>query len=170
MSATTGRSSAPIPFFYTDHDMTRLRIAGHRLIEVFGGTREMRVVNMFPFAPHLAFWQVVFACLEFGMLDVPTGGGKVMGTDGNVKMIEKFKADVIIGMPSFIYHVLRTARAQDRKLSYVRMIVLGGEKTPLGMREKMLSILEEMGARDVHILRTYGFTEAKMAWGECPSP
>lgn len=170
MTATTGRSSAPIPFFYTDYDLQRLRAGGHRLIEVFAATTDMRAVNMFPFAPHLAFWQVVFACLEYGLLDIPTGGGKVMGTDGNVKMIEKFKADVIIGMPSFLYHVLRTARDQGKRFSHVRRIVLGGEKTPEGMRQKMLSILGEMGAQDVTICGTYGFTEAKLAWGECPAP
>jgi phenylacetate-coenzyme A ligase PaaK-like adenylate-forming protein len=168
LTATTGRSSAPLPFFFTDHDMQRLRTTGHRLIEVFGGTTDMRVVNMFPYAPHLAFWQVVFACFEFGMLDVPTGGGKVMGTDGNVKMIEKFEAAVILGMPSFVYHVLRTAREQGKRFSHVRKVILGGEKTPEGMRQKMLSILDEMGAKDVTIHGTYGFTESKMAWGECP--
>lgn len=170
MTATTGRTSAPVPFLFSNHDMDRMRLAGHRLIEVFAGTTEMRVVNMFPYAPHLAFWQVVFACLEFGMFDLSTGGGKVMGTDSNVKMIEKFKADVILGMPSFVYHVLRTAREQGRKFPHIRKVVLGGEKTPEGMRRKMLAILAEMGAHNVDILGTYGFTEAKMAWGECPSP
>jgi phenylacetate-coenzyme A ligase PaaK-like adenylate-forming protein len=102
------------------------------------------------------------------MLDIPTGGGKVMGTDGNVKMIEKFQPAVIIGMPSFVYHVLRTAREQGKKFGHVRKIILGGEKTPEGMRQKMLSILGEMGAADVTIHGTYGFTESKMAWGECP--
>jgi len=170
MTATTGRSSAPIPFFYTDYDLQRLRVSGHRLIEVFGGSTDFRAINMFPFAPHLAFWQVVFACFEFGMLNVPTGGGKVMGTDGNVKMIEKFDASVIIGMPSFVYHVLRTAREQGVKFAKVRRIILGGEKTPEGMRQKMLSILDEMGSKDVRICGTYGFTEAKLAWGECPAP
>jgi len=170
MTATTGRSSAPIPFLFTNHDMDRMRIAGQRLIEVFAGKTDMRVVNMFPYAPHLAFWQVVFACLEFGMFDLSTGGGKVMGTDANVKMIEKFKADVVLGMPSFVYHVLRTAREQGKQFPHIKKIVLGGEKTPTGMRTKMLSLLSEMGAGTVDILGTYGFTEAKMAWGECPSP
>lgn len=170
MTATTGRSSAPIPFFFTDYDMACLRKTGWRLIDVFAGTTEMRVINMFPYAPHLAFWQVVFACLEFGMLDISSGGGKVMGTDANVKLIEKFKADVVIGMPSFVYHVLRTAQAEGKKFSHVKKIILGGEKTPLGMRTKMLSILSEMGAGEVSILGTYGFTECKMAWGECPAP
>lgn len=170
MTATTGRSSAPIPFFYTDYDLWRLRVAGQQLIEVFAGTTEMRVVNMFPYAPHLAFWQVVMACLEFGMLNISSGGGKVMGTEGNIRLIEKFMADGIIGMPSFVYHVLRTAREQGKKFPRLRMIILGGEKTPVGMRGKMISILEEMGARDIHIMGTYGFTEAKLAWGECPAP
>jgi len=63
LTATTGRSSSPVAFTYTDHDMRNLRTAGARLIQTFAATTKMRGVNMFPYAPHLAFWQVVFAGL-----------------------------------------------------------------------------------------------------------
>ena len=170
LTATTGRSSSPIAFAYTDYDMRNLRIAGARLIQTFGATTKMRGVNMFPYAPHLAFWQVVFAGLEFGMLLVSSGGGKVMGTDGNISLIEKIKPEAIIGIPTFVYHVIRQAHDQGRKWPQVCKIVLGGEKSPQGIRRKMVSLLQEMGAGEVRVCGTYGLTEARMAWGECPPP
>lgn len=170
LTATTGRSSAPIAFTYTDHDMLNLRTTGARLIQTFAATTKMRGVNMFPYAPHLAFWQVVFAGLEFGMLLVSSGGGKVMGTDGNINLIEKIKPEAIIGIPTFVYHVIREAHEQGRKWPQVCKIVLGGEKSPQGIRRKMVSLLQEMGAGEVRVCGTYGFTEARMAWGECPPP
>jgi len=127
----------------------------------------MRGVNMFPYAPHLAFWQVVFAGLEFGMLILSTGGGKVMGTDGNILAIEKIKPEAIAGIPTFVYHVLRQAHAEGRRWPQVCRLILGGEKSPPGIRRKMTGLLQEMGAGEIRICTTYGFTEARTAWGEC---
>jgi len=170
LTATTGRSSMPVAFAYTDHDMGNLRTAGARLIQTFGATTKMRGVNMFPCAPHLAFWQVVLAGLEYGMLLVSSGGGKIMGTAGNIDLIDKIKPEAIIGIPTFVYHVIREAHAQGRKWPQVIRIVLGGEKSPQGVRRKIVALLQEMGARDVRVCGTYGFTEARLAWGECPPP
>jgi phenylacetate-CoA ligase len=170
LTATTGRSSAPVAFVYTDHDMQTLREAGARLVQTFGATTKMRGVNMFPYAPHLAFWQVVYAGLEFGMLIVSTGGGKVMGTDGNIRVIEKIKPEALIGIPTFVYHVIRQAHEEGRRWPQVCKIILGGEKSPQGIRRKIVSLLQEMGAGDVRVCSTYGFTEARTAWGECPPP
>lgn len=169
LTATTGRSAAPVSFVYTDHDMQNLRVAGTRLIETFGATTKTRGVNMFPYAPHLAFWQVVLAGLEFGMLVVSTGGGKVMGTDGNIAVIDKVKPEAIIGIPTFVYHVIRQAHEQGRQWPQVNKIALGGEKSPLALRQRIVALLQEMGAGDVDVCGTYGFTEARMAWGECPT-
>jgi phenylacetate-CoA ligase len=170
LTATTGRSAAPVSFVYTDYDIRNLHITGDRLIQTFGGQRDWRGVSMFPYAPHLAFWQVVFAGLEFGMLLVGTGGGKVMGTDGNISVIDKVKPQAIIGIPTFVYHVIRQAHEEGRKWPHVTRIVLGGEKSPQGIRRKMVGMLQEMGAGDVRVCGTYGFTEARLAWGECPPP
>jgi phenylacetate-coenzyme A ligase PaaK-like adenylate-forming protein len=170
LTATTGRSTSPVAFAYTDHDMHILRDAGARLIQTFGCTTKMRGVNMFPYAPHLGFWQVVFAGLEFGMLILSTGGGKVMGTDGNILAIEKVKPEALAGIPTFVYHVIRQAHEEARQWPQVSKIILGGEKSPPGIRRKMVSLLQEMGAGDVRVCTTYGFTEARMAWGECPTP
>jgi phenylacetate-coenzyme A ligase PaaK-like adenylate-forming protein len=168
MTSTTGRSTDPIPFLFTQHDLDNLGLAGKRLFEICGAQRQMRLMNLFPYAPHLAFWQTHYGGAAFGVFTASTGGGKVMGTDGNLRLMSKIKPDVIIGMPTFIYHVLHQAVEQELRLENLRRIVLGGEKVPDGMRRKLAQLAGKLGAVEADVAATYGFTEAKMAWGECP--
>ncbi len=168
LTSTTGRSAEPVPFLYTEHDIANLKLAGKRVMEVCGSTREMRMINMFPYAPHLAYWITHYAGTEFGVFVLGTGGGKVMGTEGNLRLTGKIKPDVIIGMPTFLYHVLNEAVRDGFELPNLKKIVLGGEKAPSGMRRKLRALATQLGAPKIDVLRTYGFTEAKLAWTECP--
>ena len=170
LTSTTGRSSEAVPFLYTQHDIDNLSVAGYRVMRVCQAEKEMRMLNMFPFAPHLAFWITHYAGTEFGVFMLSSGGGKVMGTEGNLRLLKKIKPDVIIGMPTFIYHVLQEMAHAGVKCPNLRKIVLGGEKAPPGIRRKLRSLLQEMGAKEADILCTYAFTESKMAWSECPYP
>ncbi|MBI2194305.1 MAG: AMP-binding protein [Planctomycetes bacterium] len=167
MTATTGRSAEPVTFLYSKHDLGRLEVAGERLLEIFGVRFDDRVVNLFPYAPHLAFWQSVMAGFSKGVLVLSTGGGKVMGTPGNIRSILRMKPSLLLGVPGYVYHLLRTAYEEGHDFSFVKRVVLGAEKVTPGMKEKMVELLTRMGAEDVCILGTYGFTEARMAWGEC---
>lgn len=169
MTFTTGRSAEPIPFFYTPHDINNLHETGRRLIEVMGVDQESRVVNVFPYAPHLAFWQVVFAGLETGMMILSTGGGRVMGTSGNLRAITRARATALLGVPGYMYHLLRRGVDERLDMSSVRYVVLGAERVPPGLKEKIRDMLRQMGASDVHVFGTYGFTEARMAFAECPT-
>jgi phenylacetate-coenzyme A ligase PaaK-like adenylate-forming protein len=168
MTSTTGRSTDPIPFLFTQHDLDNLALAGKRLFEICGAQREMRLMNLFPYAPHLAFWQTYYGGTAFGVFTASTGGGKVMGTDGNLRLIGKIKPDVLIGMPTFIYHLLREAVEQGIRCESLRRLVLGGEKVAGGLRRKLSKLASQLGAGQTDVLATYGFTEAKMAWAECP--
>lgn len=168
MTSTTGRSAEPVPFFYTAHDIENLKLGGTRVMEVCGSHREMRMLNMFPFAPHLAFWITHYAGTQFGVFVVSTGGGKVLGTEGNLRLSKKIKPEVLIGMPTFLYHVLTEAVRDGLELPSLQKIVLGGEKAPTGIRRKLRALAAQLGAPKIDVLRTYGFTEAKLAWAECP--
>jgi phenylacetate-coenzyme A ligase PaaK-like adenylate-forming protein len=170
MTSTTGRSSASIPFLYTQHDLDRLETSGRRLMQVCSSKPEHRHINAFPFAPHLAFWQAHYAGLGFNTFTLSTGGGKTMGTDGNVRVISKLNPDAIIAMPTFLYHMLQEAAEQNVQWTNLKSLVLGGEKVPEGMRRKLRELCANIGARHVSIMSTYGFTEAKIAWSECPAP
>ena len=170
MTSTTGRSADPVPFLYTQHDLDVLGVAGSRLMQVCGARTDFRLVNMFPYAPHLAFWQTHYASTAFGIFTVGTGGGKVLGTDGNLRLIQKIQPDVLIGMPTFLYHILQYAVEQGMRCTNLKRLVLGGEKAADGIRRKLRNLAAKLGSPEVDVLSTYGFTEAKMAWSECPFP
>lgn len=169
LTSTTGRSSAPVPFVYTKHDLRNLEITGRRIMEVGRSQRDFRHVNVFPYAPHLAFWQAHYASLGLGTFMVSTGGGRTLGTEGNLSVIDKTQPDIIIGMPTFIYHLFHEAVERGMHWPNIKRVVLGGEKVAEGLRAKLLQLCASLGAADTHVLSTYGFTEAKMAFPECPS-
>ncbi len=168
MTATTGRSARPVPFLYTAYDIEILKVAGSRIIEAIAVSSDSKTINLFPYAPHLAFWQVQMAGFAHGVMVVGTGGGRILATEGSIQLIERMKAEVVVGVPSYIYHLLRRAARQGANLSSVKRVVLGAEKVPEGLKDKMRSTLESVGATDVTVLGTYGFTEARMAFAESP--
>lgn len=169
MTFTTGRSAEPVPFFYSPHDLQNLHQTGARLVDMMGLEPDWRVANVFPYAPHLAFWQVFFAGRETGMMVLSTGGGKVMGSSGDLRAITRLKADTLIGVPGYVYHLLRRAAVEHLDLSSIRCVVLGAERVPPGMKTRISQLLGECGAHDVRVFGTYGFTEARMAFAECPT-
>jgi phenylacetate-coenzyme A ligase PaaK-like adenylate-forming protein len=170
LTFTTGRSSEPVAFTYTPHDLDVLGEAIARMFDIGGvNSANERIVNIFPFAPHLAFWAVTLGGFKTGRLVVPSGGGKVMGTDGNLRLIERIQATAIAGTPGFMYHLLRRGNELKVNFQNVRTIVLGAEKVPPGLKQKMIESLREGGAGEVRVIATYGFTEARMAWSECPA-
>ena len=170
MTSTTGRSAAPVPFLFTQHDIERLTEGGIRLMTLCKSDRAWRHINAFPFAPHLAFWQAHYAGTGFGTFLVSSGGGKTMGTDGNVKLLDKINPDAVMAMPTFLYHLLQQGAENGSKWTNLKRLVLGGEKVPAGMRRKLKALCAEMGSPDVAVMSTYGFTEAKIAWTECMPP
>jgi len=169
MTFTTGTTNQPISYLYTQHDINNLHSSGARMLNLFDIEGSDKVVNMFPYAPHLAFWQVVFGGLESNILIMSTGGGKVMGTDGNISALLKMKPSVVLGVPSYVYHVLREAKKRNCKMDFIKKVVLGAARLGEGFKERLTGLLTAMGAANVSIFGTYGFTEARCAWAECPT-
>jgi phenylacetate-coenzyme A ligase PaaK-like adenylate-forming protein len=170
LTFTTGRSSEPVGFAYTPHDLDVLGEAIARMFDIGDvNSPDERIVNLFPFAPHLAFWAVTLGGFKSGRLVLPTGGGKVMGTDGCVSLISRIGATVLVGTPGFTYHVLRRGNELKTSFQNVHTVVLGAEKVPPGLKQKVIEALREGGAGDVRVIGTYGFTEARLAFIECPT-
>ncbi len=169
MTFTTGTTNAPVPFTYSRHDIDNLNTSGSRMVSLFSIAPDEKIMNIFPFAPHLAFWQTFFGALEANVFALSTGGGKVMGTEGNLTALTRTKPSVILGVPSYIYHLIRFAIERKQDLSFIKKIVLGAAKVTTGYKLKLAEMLAECGAKDVLIFGTYGFTEAKTAWAECPT-
>ncbi|MCA9403673.1 MAG: AMP-binding protein [Candidatus Omnitrophica bacterium] len=169
MTYTTGTTNKPIPFMYSNYDVDNWRVSGARMMNLFEVEPDEKVLNLFPYAPHLAFWQVVFGGLAACNLVLSTGGGKTVGTEGNIKALAKMQPTVVLGVPSYVYHVLRTAMDDGVRLDFVKKVVLGASKVTVGFKKKLAELLTAMGATDVRIFGTYGFTEARCAWAESPT-
>jgi phenylacetate-CoA ligase len=167
---TTGRTALPTQFVYSPVDFDRLHLVGKRLGEVVGIDKAGRSLNVFPFAPHLAFWQVFAVGQGLPTLVVHTGGGKVMGTAGNLLAMDRMQPNVIIGIPGFVYHLLRYAAEEGVKLKQLTKIALGGERVPTALKARLGAICATMGAPNVKVQSVLGFTEARQCWAECTPP
>lgn len=166
---TTGRTAKSTPFVYSLRDLENIKEAGYRLLNVFGLTTEGFFINAFPYSPHLAFWQSAFAAESGGFSGLNSGGGKVIGTQNLIDAVEEFKATAMVVIPGYAYYMLREAARQKRDFSSMCTIVFGGERVPPGLKTKIRALLTGMGAKDPVVLATYGLTEARTAWGECPA-
>jgi phenylacetate-CoA ligase len=167
---TTGRTALPTQFIYSPVDFDRLHAVGKRLAEVVGIARDGRSLSVFPFAPHLAFWQTFAVGTGTPTLVVHTGGGKVMGTAGNILAMQRMQPNVIIGVPGFVYHMLRQAAEDGVKLTKLTKIALGGERVPFALKARLGAMCAAIGAPDVKVQSVLGFTEARQCWAECPPP
>lgn len=167
LTATAGTTNRPVSFLYTSYDIENLRTYGKRLMDIVGIKKERAAVSVFPYAPHLAFWQTVLGGIAANVFILSTGGGKTLGTAGNIHSILKVKPQFLIGVPSYVYHILKTAREQNLKLDFLNGIILGAGRIPIGFKLKICGLLNDMGSSGVRIMGTYGFTEARSAWAEC---
>ena len=164
---TTGRSSNSVPIFYTPYDLQRLKDSGKRMMDILNISINGIIINSFPYAPHLAFWQTFYAAQAANLLCLNTGGGKILGTEKIIKSIESMKATLLVGMPGYLYHLMRTAKEQKRDFSNLKSIIFGGERVPMGLRKKIRNYGILMGSKNPNVLSTYAFNEGKVAWVEC---
>ncbi|PIU65161.1 MAG: phenylacetate--CoA ligase [Armatimonadetes bacterium CG07_land_8_20_14_0_80_40_9] len=166
---TTGRTAMPTPFLYSQRDLENLKEAGRRVLALGRTTPDAIGVNIFPYAPHLAFWQTFFGNLAVGATALHTGGGKILGTQNIINAIEQMKATGILGIPGYVYHLLREAASQKRDFSSVERILTGGERMSEGLRQKIKELLVQMGVNPDNLLvgSSYAFTEGRLAWIEC---
>jgi phenylacetate-coenzyme A ligase PaaK-like adenylate-forming protein len=95
-----------------------------------------------------------------------TGGGKVMGTEGILQAIRKIRPAFLVGIPGYIYHVLREAHALSMDLSFVKGLALGGDQVTSGYRERVKELLTAMGAQKPRVQSVLGFTESRKCWAE----
>ena len=167
-TATTGRSAGQVPFVYTSYDLLRLKETGRRLFTIAGMKPGVdTALNVFPYAPHLGFWAVYHGAEQSGIPTFHSGGGKVLGTGKILNLFHTLKPTALTGVPGYIYHLLRIASENKMDLSSIKLVCLGAERTTPGHRLKFREFLESCGAKNVSILSTFGFTEARMAFIEC---
>jgi phenylacetate-CoA ligase len=164
---TTGRTAQPTPFVYTLHDIEITRECGRRLFQAAGlDRRHDRGLNAMPFAPHIAFWQVVHAGLAVGLLLLHSGGGKGLGTEAILRLGVSGKPTVLIGTPGYIMHLAHAAEDGGFRIDSIRKVIVGAERAGPEYKQKLREQLAKIGSPNVTVQSVYGFTEAKRAWME----
>ncbi|MFQ5843982.1 MAG: phenylacetate--CoA ligase family protein [Planctomycetota bacterium] len=161
---TTGRTAGPTPVFLTPYDERLLRVAGGRIVDVLDLVPPLdRGLSLFPFAPHLAFWQVVACGRARALLTLHSGGGRAMGTEAILRLMKRMKPTFLVGIPGFTAHVLRHARREGVDLSRIRLVAAGGDALTPALEERLARRLP----REARVLSVYGFTESRVCWTEC---
>jgi len=120
MTSTTGRSADPFLSSTPAKTSNRLSVAasGHGSLRRVSGLPSLEHVFRYGHTGLLAH-SLCFD--EFGVFTLGTGGGKVMGHGRELRLSED-QADVLIGMPTFLYHVMQHA---VEKVSAAKTSTLG---------------------------------------------
>lgn len=176
---TTGTTTGmPSRFYNTTYDMFAISWA----FRIGGKTCYYEpddiVMNLFPFhfVPHIGFYRSWHFPAAIGM-GVTFGftGSPLPGFPHNIHRsmqqaiedIEKKKVTLISGIGSYIRRLIMAAEEQGRDFSSVNKVQALGEPCPKGMRDDIRRRLQNMGAGEVFVGNSFGFTECQVAFPEC---
>jgi phenylacetate-coenzyme A ligase PaaK-like adenylate-forming protein len=174
---TTGSTTGmPTPFYNTVYDQYTNLLQGIRSSKIVMATPDDVVANLFPVGPipHIGFMKSMWFPVLLGSPLVSACGGMkfpefpvTRSLDYAIEMIEKYKCTVTMGIPSFTRRLLMKAQEQGRNYSSLRMMIAVGEPVPKLMRDDMSQRALSMGAKDVFVVTSLGFTECQGNYPEC---
>jgi phenylacetate-CoA ligase len=84
--------------------------------------------------------------------------------------LRRLQPNNIIGVPGYVYHMLRQAQSEGVKLDKLSRICLGGERVPMPLRARLGELCAQMGRPGVTVQSVLGFTESRQCWAECTPP
>ena len=173
---TTGTTSAPTPFVNTCHDSFACLAIARRVVEIVGVTAADVIANLYPLGPlpHLTH----FACTAYAMVSgarmtsALTGAGYpafpvTRSLELAVEQVERSRATLLWGMPSFVRRLLRSAQRCGADFSSVRVAAVSGEPTSATLRADLVERLQDLGATSPGVNNRFGFTEMASVMVEC---
>lgn len=173
---TTGTTRGqPTPYEYTSHDYLGVMLAGRRSHKLHYGIPGDKILSLFPLSPlpHVAMFASSIAnaagiLYNSGMTGTTYSEFPVHRSSTSVlDQIENLKPQILVGISSYVRHLLTEAAKQGRDLSSIYLLEVSGESTTHSMREKMRDSLAACGVDSVFICSTYGFTEGGISWAPC---
>jgi len=172
--ASAGSTGDPTPAVYTYRDL-HLNVK-ECVSAIWCGrdvTWDMRCLNIFPGAPHLAFFQVVMGKWLGGASGFDTFGGNVVPTERQIELFSEGEFDSIVAIPSYLTYWLRRASVmvesgRIKPLSKLFVALVAAEPLTESLRKYLKELALRCGAReDFHLVQGYGMTEMKIAFYEC---
>jgi phenylacetate-coenzyme A ligase PaaK-like adenylate-forming protein len=172
--ASAGSTGDPTPAVYTYRD---LHGPIKETVSAFWTGREvtwdMRALNIFPGAPHLAFFQVVMGKWLGGSSGFDTFGGTVVPTEMQIRLFQEGGFSGLIAIPSYLVYWLRRAVEMVEKgevgpLNNLFIGLVAAEPLTDSLRKYLKELVAAVGGRqDFKLVQGYGMTEMKIAFYEC---
>ena len=172
---TTGSTADPTPVYNTTHDYHAYLFQSRRVAEISGIRDTDVIANLFPLtpAPMGAFLRSATNAYAAGATICAALPGAEHGRFGvhrpldyAVHMVQRHRATVLWGVPSFVRRVLMRAQELGADFSSVRLCAISGEATSAPMREELRRCLRELGAAGSAVFDRYGSTELG-AFAQC---
>ncbi|MBU4240426.1 MAG: AMP-binding protein [Actinobacteria bacterium] len=172
--ASAGSTGDPTPATYTYRDL-HLNVK-ETASAIYCGREvkwNLRGFNIFPGAPHLAFFQVIMGKWLGGCSGFDTFGGSVISTDRQIQLFSEGGFDSIIAIPSYLVYWLRRAvemvkAGEVEPLSSLFIALTAAEPLTDSLRRHIKELVLAAGGReDFHLVQGYGMTEMKIAFYEC---
>ncbi len=179
--ASTGSTGSPTPASYTHYDFQQVlpELASLFVLpktrdpdEIYHDWSE-RALNIFPGAPHLAFFAPVLSKAAAGTSSFDTFGGAVIPTERQIRIFFEGKFSTLTSVPSYLGHWLRKAKAMQEAgeigpLSEFRRVILGAEPLSEPLREYLRTLALSLGAHPkFRLYQSLGMTEMKWFFLEC---
>ena len=84
-----------------------------------------------------------------------------------VKLIKKYKPNIIAGVPTLYEALLKSEGLENVNLSFLRLVISGGDSLSIELKKKVDKFLNEHGA-NIQVREGYGLTEC--VTGSCLTP
>jgi phenylacetate-coenzyme A ligase PaaK-like adenylate-forming protein len=172
---TTGSTANPTPVYNTTHDYHAYLFQSRRVAEISGVRDTDVIANLFPLtqAPMGAFLRSAANAFAAGAALCAALPGSPHGSFGvhrpleqAVDLVERHRASVLWGVPSFVRRVLLRAIERRADFRAVRMCAISGEASSAQLREELRRCLRELGSAGQIVFDRYGSTELG-AFAQC---
>lgn len=176
MHTTGSTTGKPTPFVSTAFDFYNILTLNRNMMAIRGVRKTDVVANLFPLTrhPHGAFTraQQAPAVMNIPVVAALPGNPSPHFTHGNrteevVRIVERSRATLLWGVPSFVRRLLQEAEAAGADFSAVRMVFVTGEALYPAARADLAERLKLLGATDPVISGSYGMTEMQGGLVEC---
>jgi phenylacetate-coenzyme A ligase PaaK-like adenylate-forming protein len=165
---TGGNTAEAVPLVYSVYDNNSLRETGERLGDIFKLNREDdTIINVFPYKPHLAFWQTFHTTMGLGATALQSGGGKILGTDKIITALERLEVTAFFSPPGYAFYALGGAVVFKRDIHFLETVILGMDVIAPDYKERIKEVLLLAGVEAPRVMGEYILSEAKHGWGEC---
>jgi len=174
---TTGTTGGrPTPFVSTAYDFYNILTVNLNMLGLRGVGESDIVANLFPLTryPHGAFTraQQAAAVRNIRVVSAMPGNPSPYFRHGNrienvARIVERQRATILWGVPSFVRRVLQEAERIGADLSAVRMVFVTGEALLPAARRNIAERLTRLGATEPVVSGSYGATEMQGGMVEC---